>query len=91
MSQYQAAMNQPAGRTAWQERTCRRREATGSWSSRVEVRPTNATGTGSPGPARVSPALRLGLGVVLAMPLQYLHDCPGLPRVYFFRAFPGDA
>jgi hypothetical protein len=30
------------------------------------------------------------VGVVLAMPLQYLHDCPGLPRVYFFRAFPGD-
>jgi len=28
--------------------------------------------------------------VVLAMPLQYLHDCPGLPGVYFFRAFPGD-
>jgi hypothetical protein len=24
------------------------------------------------------------------MPLQDLHDCPGLTRVYFFRAFPGD-
>jgi hypothetical protein len=43
-------MNQPGGSQAWEDRICRRREATGSWSSRVEVRPQNATGTGSAGP-----------------------------------------
>ena len=43
-------MNQPGGSQAWEERSCRLSEARGSCISRVEVRPRNATGTGSPGP-----------------------------------------
>ena len=50
-SQYQAVMNHPAGSQACAERICRDSEARGSCISRVEVRPRNATGTGSAGPA----------------------------------------
>jgi hypothetical protein len=49
-SQYQAVMNQPGGSQALAARICRFSEARGSCISKVEVRPRNATGTGSPGP-----------------------------------------
>ena len=55
-SQYQAAMNHPAGSQACAERICRLREARGSCISTVEVRPRNATGTGSAGPAPAAAA-----------------------------------
>ena len=53
MSQNHAAMCQPGGSLAWHSRACRRSEAAGSCNVRVEVRPMNATGTGSTGPALI--------------------------------------
>jgi hypothetical protein len=49
-SQYQATIRNPGGSQSWDLRTCRRKDATGS-CMRVEVRPMNATGTTSAGPA----------------------------------------
>jgi hypothetical protein len=79
MSQYQAAMNQPGGSQAREARICRFSEARGSCISRVEVRPRNATGTGSggppwPGAAAEATSFRdvCRAGVAIAAP-------PGLP------------
>ena len=91
-SQYQAVMNHPAGSQALAARICRLSEARGSCISKVEVRPRNATGTGSPGPASGGrPRRRRASGAwfVLALPLEYLHDHFRLPRVNQLRAFPG--
>jgi hypothetical protein len=43
-------VDEPAwGSLAWTSRACRRSDAAGSWRTRVQVRPKNATGTGSAG------------------------------------------
>src|SRR5690349_942254 len=46
-SQNQAAINDPGGAFSCTERTCRRSDDTGSWTTRVEVRPRNASGNGA--------------------------------------------
>ena len=74
MSQYQAAMNHPSGSQARAARICRFSEARGSCISKVEVRPRNATGTGSGWPcsgARAAAASLRGVlcaGVAIGVP-----------------------
>jgi hypothetical protein len=66
MSQNHTAMYQPGGSLAWHSRTCLRIEATGSWRVKVEVRPLNATGTGSAGPVLSGGAAVAGMPIAVA-------------------------
>src|SRR5215831_3931612 len=101
MSQYQALMNQPGGSLAWTSQACRRSEAAGSWSNRVEVRPKNATGTGSAGALLVTWACGAGWLIAVAPYRQCYATAPIIvpygsimngffsdSRVQFLTGFP---
>ena len=93
-SQYQATIRNPGGSQAWDLRTCRRKDATGS-CIRLEVRPMNATGTTSAGPAVAATdsagPVRSGpmSGSVLLCPLEQPPDRLGLPGIQRACLWPG--
>ena len=97
--------SKPAGSQARALRTCRRMDATGSWSRSLEVRPSNATGIrwapwpgrGRPGPGECPQVRRsccclpaFGRARVLACPFQQsIPDDLGLAFVQFPCFPPG--